>query len=51
MPVFFAGLLLGALSGGITYGMSLDGQLALIAGAVATVLSWLGCASVIFLDD
>jgi hypothetical protein len=51
MPVFFAGLLLGALSGGITYGMSLDVQLAAIAGGAAVALTWLGCAYLIFIDD
>ncbi|MGW1961741.1 hypothetical protein ACWCPD_15865 [Streptomyces sp. NPDC001935] len=51
MPIFLAGLLLGTLSGGITYGMSLDVQLAAIAAGAAAVLTWLGCAALIFLDD
>ncbi|MGW3152708.1 hypothetical protein [Streptomyces sp. NPDC001089] len=44
MPIVSAGFLLGALSGGITYGMSLDGRLAAYAGAAAVLLTWLGCA-------
>lgn len=51
MSVFAAGLLLGALSGGITYGMSLDGQLAAITAGAATLLTWFGCAVLIFFDD
>jgi hypothetical protein len=51
VPVFVAGLLLGGLSGGVTYGMSFDAQLAAIAGGAATVLTWLGCAFLIFIDD
>lgn len=48
MPVFLAGLLLGALSGGITYGMSLDLPLAGSAAAAAVVLTWIGCAYLAF---
>lgn len=51
MPLFLAGLLLGGASSGLTYMITADGQLALVAGAVATVLTWLGCAALIFLDD
>ena len=51
MPIFFVGLLLGGLSGGVTYGMTFDGQLALITGAVATVITWLGFACLIVSDD
>ncbi|WND34013.1 hypothetical protein RI578_06755 [Streptomyces sp. BB1-1-1] len=51
MPVFLAGLLLGGASGGVTYGMTADDQLAVIAGVIATVLTWLGCAFLIFIDD
>ncbi|MEU3899793.1 hypothetical protein [Streptomyces sp. NPDC045251] len=51
MPVFLAGLLLGGASGGVTYGMTGDDQLAAIAGIAAAVLTWLGCAFLIFLDD
>ncbi|MCC9154855.1 hypothetical protein LZP81_31065 [Streptomyces parvulus] len=51
MPIFLAGLLLGGASGGVTYGMTIDGQLAAIAGAVAMVLTWLGCACLIFIGN
>ncbi|WP_435251663.1 hypothetical protein [Streptomyces tendae] len=51
MPIFFAGLLLGGVSGGVTYGMTADDQLAVITAVVATVLTWLGCAALIFIDD
>ncbi|MCM1977183.1 hypothetical protein [Streptomyces sp. G1] len=51
MPVFAAGLLLGGMSGLITYLMSGDGQLAAIAAAIAAVLTWIGCAFLIFIDD
>ncbi|MFD4343461.1 hypothetical protein ACFWQ6_01025 [Streptomyces coelicoflavus] len=51
MPVFAAGLLLGGLSGLITYGMCSDGQLAAIAAGAAALLTWLGCAFLIFIDD
>ncbi|MFI1767465.1 hypothetical protein ACH41H_36200 [Streptomyces sp. NPDC020800] len=51
MSVLWAGLLLGALSAGLTYGMSLNGQLAAIAGGSAAALTWLGCAVLIFLDS
>ncbi|MFI5973593.1 hypothetical protein [Streptomyces sp. NPDC051452] len=44
MSIVAAGLLLGALSGVITYGMSLDLQLAAITAGAAVVLTWLGCA-------
>ncbi|WP_432169123.1 hypothetical protein [Streptomyces sp. 1222.5] len=47
MPIVAAGLLLGTLSGAITYGMSLDAQLAAIAAGAAVVLTWLGCAYLI----
>ncbi|MFF0139742.1 hypothetical protein ACFYRN_25220 [Streptomyces sp. NPDC005227] len=48
MPVLVAGLLLGALSGGITYGMSLDGHLSAYAGGAAVLLTWLGCTYLAF---
>lgn len=51
MPVFIAGLLLGGLSGGITFALVGDGQLAVIAGVIATVASWLGLASLVIFDD
>lgn len=51
MPVVLAGLLLGALSAAITYGMSFDGQLAAYAGGAAVILTWIGCAFLIFIDD
>ena len=51
MPVFILGIVLGAISGGITYGLTADGQLAAIVGIVAAVLTWLGVATLIFADD
>ncbi|MFE7899208.1 hypothetical protein ACFU3E_17095 [Streptomyces sp. NPDC057424] len=51
MPTFILGVLLGAISGGITYGLTSDGQLAAIVGAIAAVLTWLGIASLILADD
>jgi hypothetical protein len=48
MPVFVAGLLLGALSGGITYGMSFDALLAAYAGGAAVLLTWIGCGLIAF---
>ena len=51
MPVFVAGLVLGATSGGLTYALSFDGHLALIAAGAAAVLTWHGCAAVIIGDD
>lgn len=50
MSAILAGLLLGALSGVVTYGMSLDAQLAAIAAAAAVVLTWIGCAFLIITD-
>lgn len=42
MPVITAGLLLGALSGITTFGMTLDGPLSAIAVGAAAGLTWLG---------
>lgn len=42
MPVITAGLLLGALSGVTTFGMTLDGPLSAIAAGVAAGLTWVG---------
>lgn len=50
MPIFIAGLLLGALSGGGTFAFTGDGGLAVVIGAVSCVLTWLGVATVIFMD-
>ncbi|MFI6248980.1 hypothetical protein [Streptomyces sp. NPDC051016] len=50
MPVITAGLLLGALSGATTFGMTLDGQLSLIAAGAAAGLTWLGGLFVGFSD-
>jgi uncharacterized membrane protein len=51
MPLFLLGIALGGLSGGVTYALTTDGQIAAIVGAVAAVLTWIGCAAVIFVDD
>ncbi|MDT6983721.1 hypothetical protein ACFSUJ_12105 [Streptomyces lusitanus] len=51
MPTFILGVLLGAISGGVTYGLTTDGQLAALVGAVAAVLTWLGVTALIFADD
>lgn len=42
MPVITAGLLLGALSGVTTFGMTLDLPLSAIAAGAATGLTWIG---------
>ncbi|MFJ6730060.1 hypothetical protein ACIQPQ_34690 [Streptomyces sp. NPDC091281] len=51
MPVALAAPLVGALSGLVTYGMTGDAQLGAIAAAAAVVLTGLGCAFLIFIDD
>ncbi|WP_416975633.1 hypothetical protein [Streptomyces sp. 4F14] len=51
MPTFILGLVLAALSGGITYGLTTDGQLAAIVGTIAAVLTWLGIATLLIADD
>ena len=51
MPLFLLGLLLGALSGGVTYALTTDNQLASIAGIIAAILTWIGCATLLALDD
>lgn len=51
MPNFLLGLVLGAISGAITYGLTTDAQLAAIVGTVVMVLGWLGIASVLIADD
>jgi hypothetical protein len=51
MPLFLLGLVLGGLSGGVTYALTNDGQLAAILGAVAMVLTWLGLATLVIADD
>lgn len=51
MPIFILGIVFGAISGGVTYGLTAEGQLAAIVGIVAAVLTWLGIASLIIADD
>lgn len=51
MPLFLLGILLGAISGAGTYFATTDGQLAGIVAAAVAVLTWLGVAAVIFIDD
>ncbi|MBD0838773.1 hypothetical protein [Streptomyces sp. TRM68416] len=50
MPVFLLGLVLAALSGGGTWALTADGQLALVVGVVVAVLTWLGHAFLILID-
>ncbi|MGW8762351.1 hypothetical protein ACWGN5_07610 [Streptomyces sp. NPDC055815] len=49
--ILLLGLVLGGLSGGITYALTAEASLALLVGIVATVLTWLGAATLLFLDD
>jgi hypothetical protein len=51
MPVFLLGLVLGGISGSVTFGLTADGQLAAIIGAFAAVLTWLGLATLLIADD
>ncbi|MFE7073780.1 hypothetical protein ACFU96_27205 [Streptomyces sp. NPDC057620] len=51
MPIFLLGLVLGGISGGVTFSLTADGQLAAIIGIIAAVLTWLGLATLIFADD
>lgn len=51
MPLFILGLALGGISGGVTFGLTADGQLSAIVGAIATVLTWCGVATLILADD
>ncbi|WP_159392942.1 hypothetical protein [Streptomyces cyaneogriseus] len=51
MPVFLLGVALGGLSGGVTFGLTADGHVAAIVGVIAAVLTWLGIAAFIAVDD
>lgn len=51
MPVFLLGLGLGGLSGLVTYGLTADVGLSLIVAGIAAVLTWLGIAALIFIND
>ncbi|WP_155054529.1 hypothetical protein [Streptomyces blattellae] len=51
MAVFFAGLCLGGISGGLTYGLTTDGHLAGISAFIAAVLTWLGVATLLLFDN
>ncbi|MGW1938994.1 hypothetical protein [Streptomyces goshikiensis] len=51
MPLFLLGLLLGALSGGATYLVTVDSQLAVIAALIAAVVTWLGIGALVVLND
>ncbi|MEU3426617.1 hypothetical protein [Streptomyces gardneri] len=48
---FILGLLLGGLSGGITYALTADSGAALVVGIIAAVLTWLGLATLLIADD
>ncbi|MEU9218907.1 hypothetical protein AB0D47_20425 [Streptomyces sp. NPDC048376] len=51
MPLFILGLLLGGISGGVTYGLTADPQIAGIVAAIAAILTWLGLAALVIADD
>ncbi|MDG9703763.1 hypothetical protein [Streptomyces sp. DH37] len=51
MPHFLIGLLLGALSGGVTYHFTADGRLAAIIGVIVFLAAWLGIWAVLVIDD
>ncbi|MFJ2004734.1 hypothetical protein [Streptomyces chartreusis] len=42
MSLFIAGLLLGGISGGGTYGFTFDTPVAVLVGGVVAVLTWRG---------
>ncbi|MEU0940131.1 hypothetical protein [Embleya sp. NPDC005971] len=48
---FILGVILGGLSGVATYGITHNGHLGLIAGGIAAVLTWVGAATLLLLDD
>ncbi|MGW4602723.1 hypothetical protein ACWENS_05535 [Streptomyces sp. NPDC004532] len=49
--MFVLGLVLGAVSGGVTYLATASPTLAAVAGGVAAVLTWCGVVTFLFLDD
>ncbi|MFF5972248.1 hypothetical protein ACFY7C_12085 [Streptomyces sp. NPDC012769] len=49
--IFALGLILGGLSGGVTYGLTTDGGAALLVGVIAAVLTWCGLATLLIADD
>ncbi|MFJ1653447.1 hypothetical protein ACIOC2_19070 [Streptomyces sp. NPDC088337] len=51
MGAFLAGLTLGGISGGVTYGLTTDGHLAAIVGVLAAVATWFGVATLLIFDD
>ncbi|MEV5977528.1 hypothetical protein [Streptomyces sp. NPDC052114] len=51
MPLFLLGIVLGGISGGVTYGLTADGQLAAIIAVIGAVLTWLGIATLLIADD
>ena len=51
MFLFILGIVLGGVSGGATFGLTADGQLAAIIGVIAAVLTWFGLATLIVADD
>lgn len=51
MPRFLLGLVLGGISGGVTFALTTNGQLSALIAAIAAVLTWLGIAALIFADD
>lgn len=51
MPLVLLGLALGGISGGVTFGLTANSQVAAIVGIIAAALTWLGIATLIFADD
>jgi hypothetical protein len=50
MPTFLAGLVLGALSGAVTYWLSQDSGLAAAVGLIVAVTYWLGVWLLLVID-
>jgi hypothetical protein len=48
---FLFGLLMGAISGGVTYGLTDDSQAGLLFGGIAAVLTWVFGPTLLIGDD